>query len=208
MRLLYKSFVELVKAMLASTVCTEIGIMATLSSGMEKGRTVDGTGSIAGLNVLPDELRQLRQEVRELRGNHEHRQSSVTVMQGGSRHEGSPSGMRLDVKQFGDGSVKQKSECSMKKSPCRDARRRVKRRETRTSTSSSVGEVAASFSIFTDNRKIDAALLAEFPHTLKMQAQVVWVCDSGSSSHCTHSGVGMTNFRKLAGRKLVLASGQ
>ena len=181
--------------------------MTTLSSGMEKGRTVDGTGSIAGLNVLADELRQLRQEVQELRDNHAHRQSSVTVTQGESRHEGSPSGMRLDAKRFGDGSLKQISRCPMKKSPCRNASRRASRRETKSSTSSSMGEVAASFSIFSDSRKIDAALMAELPSSLRMQAQV-WICDSGSSAHCTNSGVGMTNFRKLTGRQLVVASGQ
>ena len=172
-----------------------------------EGKSGEMSDQGALISQLRAEVSRLSAELGEMKRGDTDRQSPAAVTRGGSRHEGSPSGMRLDVKQFGDGSVKQKSECSMKKSPCRDARRRANRRETMTSTSSSEGEVAASFSIFTDNRKIDAALLAEFPPVLRMQAQV-WVCDSGSSSHCTHSGVGMTNFRELTGRKLVVASGQ
>lgn len=70
-----KSFVELVKSC-ASDINRQKKL-DSISSGEEKGATVDGRGRIAVLNMLADELRHLRQEVQELQGNHEHRQLSM-----------------------------------------------------------------------------------------------------------------------------------
>lgn len=91
----------------------------------------------------------------------------------------------------------------MKKSPCRDAGRKYSKR----STHSPLGEVAASFSSFSDNRKIAAGLMAELPRGLRMPVEV-WICNSGSSSPCSTSFLGMTNYWRATGRRLVVACGQ
>lgn len=70
-----------------------------------------------------------------------------------------------------------------------------------------MGEFAASFSIFCDNRKITAGLMAELPPSLRMQAEI-WVCDSGCSSHCSNSFWGMTNHGRITSRRLLVTSGQ
>lgn len=47
--------------------------MDSISSGIEKGKTMDGTGSIVVLNMLADDLRYLGQEVQGLQDNQKHR---------------------------------------------------------------------------------------------------------------------------------------
>lgn len=106
--------------------------MSDPASVTEKGTTVDGNCSTAVLNMLTDELsqlRQLRQEVRKLRGNlPERQQSPDDSSTGGPGHVGNPPGMRLHVKQCGDGSLIQSAKCSTKKSSCREAARNAGRK--------------------------------------------------------------------------------
>ena len=56
-----------------------------------------------------------------------------------------------------------------------------------------------------DSEVIDAGMLAVLPTGIRERSRIS-VCDSGSSVHCLSSCLGMTNYCKLTGRRLMLAS--